>query len=105
MQKIPLNLAREGMILAREVVRPDKPDSPALFGKGMTLSAAHIERLGQMGIHGIVVEGRPVAMEDDETLAVQLEKLEARFARAGQDVFMQKLQDVLRRHIMRMMGT
>lgn len=105
MQKIPINLAREGMILAKEVVRVDRPDGPPLFGKGMVLSASHIERLANMGIQAIVVEGRPVDMEGDESLADQLNHLEARFARAGQDAFMQKLQAALRRHITRMTGS
>lgn len=103
MQKIPLNLAREGMTLAKEVVRPDKPDGPPLFGKGMALTATHIERLANMGIQAIVVEGRPVAMEGEESLDTQLQQLDARFARAGQDPYMQKLFVALRSHITKMM--
>ena len=92
------------MILAKEVVRPEKPDGPPLFGKGMTLSAAHIERLAAMGIQSIVVEGRPVAMEGDESLDDQLKCLEERFVRSGQDAFMKKLQAAMQRHITKMMG-
>ena len=104
MQKIPLSLARDGMILAKEVVRPEKPDGPPLFGRGMTLSASHIERLAGMGIQSIVVEGRPVVMEGDESLEDQLKNLEERFLRCGQDAFMRKLKAALQRHITRMMG-
>ena len=104
MQKIPLTLAQDGMILAKEVVRPEKPDGPPLFGKGMALSATHIERLAGLGIQSIVVEGRPVVMEGDESLEVQLRNLEERFVRCGQDPFMQRLKGALQRHLTRMMG-
>jgi hypothetical protein len=104
MQKIPLSLARNGMILAKEVVRPEKPEGPPLFGKGMTLSDTHIERLAGLGIQTIVVEGRPVVMEGDESLGDQLNNLEERFTRCGQDAFMQKLKAALQRHIAKMMG-
>ena len=103
MQNIPINLATEGMILAKEVVRPDKPDGPPLFGKEMVLSASHIERLASMGVQAIVVQGRPVSMEDDESLEEQLINLEARFTRVGQDAFMNKLKTTLIRHITKMM--
>lgn len=103
MQKIPISLARDGMILAKEVVRPEKPDGPPLFGKGMSLSASHIERLVQMGVQSIVVEGRPVVMEGDRSLEEQLQDLETRFARCEQDAFMQKLKAALQRYITRTM--
>ena len=101
MQNIPLSLAQDGMVLAKEVVRPEKPDGPPLFGKGMALSSSHIERLAQMGIQFIVVEGRPVVMEGDLSTDEQLEKLEARFARCGTDPLMQTLKAAVERHIAR----
>jgi hypothetical protein len=104
MQKIPLILARDGMILAKEIVHPDKSNGPPLFGKGLRLSAAHIERLANIGIQAVVVEGRPVVMEGDAGLDDQLKSLEDRFVRCGQDPFMQQLKAALQRHITRMLG-
>jgi hypothetical protein len=93
------------MVLAKEVVRPEKPDGPPLFGKGMTLSVSHIARLTQMGVQSVVVEGRPVVMEGEETLEEQLKKLDARFARVEQDIVMEKLKIALQQHITRSMET
>ena len=103
MQKIPLNLAQEGMVLAKEVVRPDKPDGPSLFGKGMALTTAHIERLGDMGIQAVVVEGRPVVMEGEESLEELLAKMEARFARVKGNAVMDKMSETMGRHLSKMM--
>lgn len=104
MQKIPLMLAQDGMILAKEIVHPDKSNGPPLFGKGMRLSATHIERLANIGIQTVVVEGRPVVIEGDASLDDQLKCLDDRFIHCGQDPFMQRLKSALQRHITRMLG-
>jgi hypothetical protein len=104
MQKIHLYLVRDGMVLGKEVVRPERSAGPPLFGKGMTLSAAHIERLATMGIQAIVVEGGPVAIEGDASLEQQLNDLDERFSRWEYDAVMQKIKASLHRHINKLMG-
>lgn len=105
MQNIPLPLARPGMVLAREVLRPTRPNGPVLFGRGVTLNEAAIERLQQIGVEFITVKGRPVAMESDETLEEQLDKLNRRFHSVEHDPGMMKLKQLFRKQIMRSMGT
>jgi hypothetical protein len=97
-------LAQDGMILAKGIVHPDKSNGPPLFGKGMRLSATHIERLANIGIQTVVVEGRPVVMEGDASLDDQLKSLDERFVHCGKDPFMQQLKAALQRHITRTLG-
>lgn len=103
MQNIPLAMAREGMVLAREVMRPDRPDGPVLFGRGATLTETAIERLRQLGIEVVTVEGRPLKLETDESLEEQLNKLELRFRPAAHDPMMLRLRDLIRRQIIHSM--
>jgi len=91
------------MVLAREVMRPEKPDGPPLFGKGAVLSASQIERLAAIGVRSVVVEGRPVVVEGEEPLDEQLRRLERRLSRASRDPFMERLRDALCRHLTRIM--
>ena len=103
MQTIPLTLAQPGMVLAKEVTRPEKPDGPALFGKGTELSESAIDRLKQLGVATITVEGHPVVMEDDESLDQQLAGLDQRFRHVERDPYMMKIKALIRKQIVRSM--
>ena len=79
MQTIPITLAQPDMVLEQPVMRSDKPDGLPVFGKGIKLTQAGIERLKQIGVQAITVEGHPVVIEGEETLEQILADMEHRF--------------------------
>jgi len=101
MQTISLKQATSGMVLARDVLKPDTASSVLICGKGMELTDALIERLQRMGITRVTVQGHPVAGEGEATLEEQLLRLDVRFKRHEKDPLMAKLKDVYRRLIIR----
>jgi hypothetical protein len=104
MQRIPISLAQSGMILAKDVVRTENPNGPAICGKGVELTESLIERLRTMGIQSITVQGHPVWMEGDKTLDQLLEDLERRFSRVADDQYAGKLKEIYKDHLIRSMG-
>ena len=104
MQNIPIELAEPEMILAREVRRADNINGPPVCGKGVVLTLSLLERLKSIGIKNLCVEGHPVSMEGDMTLAEQMESLERRFVKVGDDPLMMKLKEIYRNQIVRSMG-
>jgi len=59
-QKIPLKLARQGMILAKPVLRDN---GLVLVAEGAEISDVLLARLGKMDIETVVVKGNPVDLE------------------------------------------
>ena len=105
MQHIPLQLAKDGMILAREVARPDNPSGAPICGKGVELTSSLIERLKNMDVQHVCVEGHPVWLEGDKTLDEQLAELHRRFRKVGSHPLMNKVRDIFAAQIMKSMGT
>jgi len=60
MQKIPLNLARPGMILAKPVARAD---GIAVAAAGSEISESLLSRFESMGVDHLVVEGEPISLD------------------------------------------
>ena len=104
MQKIPLSLARPGMVLARDVRKDDDDVSPPICGKGIPLSEALIARLEMMGIQAVTVEGKPVSMEGDRTPDEMLALLDRRFSKVMDDPLMAGLKGIYRDLIMNTTG-
>jgi len=104
MQRIPISLARSGMVLARDLVRPENPAGPAICGKGMELTESLLERLQNMGIQSLTVQGHPVWMEGDKTLDEQLHELDHRFSRVAGDPLALRLKEVYRNYLISSMG-
>jgi hypothetical protein len=104
MQKIPFSLAQPGMILAKDIVRADNPSGPAICGKGVELTDSLIERLRNMGIQSITVQGHPVWMEGDKTLEELLADLDRRFSRVADDPYAARLKEIYKDHLIRSMG-
>jgi len=77
-QRILLAQAGEGMILAKEILNPD---GMVLCGAGTPLSPALIERLANMDVIDITVEGHPVNIEGEKTLQEELQEIDLRFQR------------------------
>ena len=104
MQTIPLKLAQAGMVLAREIRNPDNPDGPPVCGKGMALTSALIDRLGQKGIASVTVEGHPVKIEGEKTLDEMLAELDRRFRKVDGDAGMRMLKEIYRQQTIRAAG-
>lgn len=104
MQKIPITLAAAGMVLSKEILNADNPGSMPICGKGIKLTDSLIERLKQMGVQSVVVEGHPVSLEGEINLEQMLASLDRRFRRVEQDELMRTVKDIYRRHIMKTMG-
>ena len=104
MQKIPISLAKPGMVLAKEVRKEEDDVSPPICGKGLVLTESLLSRLDKMGIQAVAVEGHPVEMEGDKTLDELLNALDKRFSKVMDEPLMIKLKDIYREHIIQSMG-
>ncbi len=104
MQKIPISLATNGMVLAKEIKSSDDPSSMTICGKGVRLTESLIDRLRQMGIQTMTVEGHPVAVAGDASLEEMLAALDKRFIRVANDPLMTKIKELYRKQIERSMG-
>jgi hypothetical protein len=105
MQTIPFKLAKAGMVLAKDVLKPDASSAMPICGKGMVLTDSLIERMGRMGVARVTVQGHPVMVEGEATLEQQLARLDARFKRHEGDPLMRKMKEIYQRLIIRMMET
>lgn len=95
MQKIPLNLAKAGMILAKPVTRPD---GIAVAAAGSELSDSLLERLDTMGVSQVVVEGEPVRLDGapgGTSFDKRLERLDFLFRRYPDDKWMGQIRRLL----------
>ncbi|HMK50073.1 MAG TPA: hypothetical protein VK435_08470 [Thermodesulfovibrionales bacterium] len=101
MQKIPLTLAYEGLILAQDIRNEDNPDGPPLCGRGVTLTESLISRLNRMGVQAISVEGHPIRMDGEKTLEEELAVLDERFKKVKDDPLMKKLKELYRVQIVK----
>lgn len=92
MQKIPLNLARPGMVLAKPVLRDN---GLVLVAENTELSESLLQRLERMDIETITVQGHPVDLGDggENTYAQRMSRLEHLFRRHGQDAWMLKVRE------------
>jgi len=97
MQKIPLNLASPGMVLAKAVKRDD---GLVIIAEKTELTQSLIGRLESMGIKRILVEGEPVDMGGaggGTSAKKRIERLDYLF-RKHQDRWMQKFKGLLKRY-------
>lgn len=101
MQNIPILLVSSGMVIAKDVMRPDNPEGFPVCGKGTPLSDSLIERLKQIGVQSITVEGHPVKMEGEVSPEEQLAALEKRFRKISGDPIMTLVKEKFQNHIIR----
>jgi hypothetical protein len=104
MQTISISLAASGMVLAGEIRSSHEPNARVLCGKGVTLTESLINRLRQMGIESVSVEGHPVKMEGEQTVGDMLAALDERFSRVAHDPLMMRIKEIYKRQILRSMG-
>ena len=96
MQRIPLQFAKPGMVLAEPLLRDD---GIPLVGAGFELTDAVIERFRQMGVAVIVVAGNgPGRSVELARIASELPRL---FRRQRANPFMMGLQGILSKHYAR----
>lgn len=98
MQKIPIQRAAAGMVLAKPVARDN---GMVLVAAGTALTEQLLFRLENMGVEQIVVEGNPVDLSGGrggEIAAQKLERLEYLFRNFTNDTYMQSIKTVVRAH-------
>jgi hypothetical protein len=97
MQKIPLSLAKPGMIFAKPVLRDN---GLVLVAEHTELSESLLERLTRMEIETITVQGHPVDMGDrgESPYALRMARLEHLFRRHLDDAWMQRVREHLRQY-------
>jgi hypothetical protein len=66
------------MVLGKEILNPE---GMVLCGAGTPLTPALIERLINMDVVDITVEGHPVILGDEKTLQEELHEIDLRFQR------------------------
>jgi len=76
-QQILTLQAKEGMILAKDVMTPE---NRVLCGKGTNLTTTLLERFQKMDIVHLTVEGHPVSTPGERSLQEELQDIEARFS-------------------------
>ena len=97
MQKIPLNLAKPGMRLAKAVLNEK---GLVLCGEGVELNDALISRLSSLNINKITVEGHPVDTgAEEKPLDEQLQDLEKRFEKVKSDPLMKMIKSIFEKQI------
>jgi hypothetical protein len=104
MQKIPLMLAKAGMILARDVFRGDSPVGMPICGKDTVLTDTLITRLDQMDVQSVYVEGHPVWEEGERSFDEILQDLDMRFGKCRQEPLNSMLYDIYKAHLTKTMG-
>jgi hypothetical protein len=94
MQKIPLKLAKPGMILARSVTREN---GITVVAEGFELTESLILRLEGMKVERVVVKGNPVRMEGGGATAFdeRLARLDHLFRAYEKDQWMRKVKAFL----------
>lgn len=95
MQKIPLALAKAGMKLAKPAV---KEGGMVIAAAGMELTERLIERLENMNVEAVVVEGDPLdpSAGEDTPFARIAERLDHLFRRHDGNPAMVEMKDTLR---------
>lgn len=104
MQRIPVVLAKAGMVLARDVMSPGQSDGIPICGRGLSLTEGMIERLSRMGVESVCVAGHPLVLEGESSLEDLLGALDRRFERVQGDPLTLKIRDLYRNHLQKAWG-
>jgi hypothetical protein len=93
MQKVPINLASPGMILAKPIMN-DK--GMPLCAEGTSLTETLIDRLRAMNITVLTVKGHPLGGESAaKTPEEKIQEIEERFLPVKGDPLMDKVRDAI----------
>lgn len=100
MQKIPLNLAKPGMKLAKPILRDN---GLVLVTENTELSEALLERLERMEVATVTVQGNPVVLDGEggtNPYAIRAERLEHLFRKQRDDPWMSQLHAHLKNYFL-----
>jgi hypothetical protein len=93
MPKVPVDKLEPGMKLSRPLIAKG---GMVLLGEGTELTEKWIDRIQEMDVDGIFIDGPSEQSEPkDESLA----KLDARFRSVEREPYMGRLKQVVRKHI------
>lgn len=104
MQRIPLLLAKPGMILARDVFRDASSNGIPICSKSTELTDALIARLENMDIQTVHVEGHPIWEEGARSLNDLLKDLDYRFSKTLQNPLNIMLLNIYKSYLIKSMG-
>ena len=97
MQKIPLDMATDGMVLAKPV---ERENGVVLMGEGTELTEGLIEKLKALDIKAITVKGRPVDTGIEEKPLEQLySELDNRFSLVSSDKLCNQIKELIKNDI------
>jgi len=96
MQRIKLEQAAPGMILAKRV---ENERGMALCKEGTELTDSILLRFENAGIASISVEGRPVVVEGEKPFEEMLNEVERRFAKTVSDPVMAGIREMVVRNL------
>jgi hypothetical protein len=89
MQKVPIELVKPGMVLAKPITNDA---GMALCAEDTVLTETIIERLIRMNVSHMTLKGHPVDLGGEaKTKEQKIEELKARFSRVQGDPLMQKI--------------
>ena len=101
MQKIPINSAQKGMVLASDVFQPGSASTIPMCGKGVILTEALIERMIRLEIQTVSVEGHPVTLPGELSLETQLIDLDRRFKKVNDEPRMIRIKEMFRKNFIK----
>ena len=104
MQKIPLNSAKAGMVLAKDIFRSESPIGIPVCGKGTELTDALIARFANMDIATVYVAGHPVWEEGGKSIDDFMRELDDRFSKTIQEPLNAMLHEIYKTHLIKSMG-
>ncbi|GAB6162584.1 hypothetical protein JCM12298_17430 [Desulfothermus naphthae] len=93
MQKIPVDKAKAGMVLAKPVL---KENGMVLIAEGTELKENHFPILRKQGVKFIVVKGNPLDLGEGAygfSVKKRLERLDHLFRRHQDNLWMQKVKE------------
>ena len=98
MQKVPIDMVKPGMVLAKTVLNEK---GMALCAEGTELTAAIIERLMRMNVSHLALKGHPVELGlETKTREQRVQELIMRFSRVQGDPIMDKLESSIEHAIL-----
>ena len=103
MQKIPLMLAKAGMVLAKDVFRGDTPTGMPICGKDTVLTDDLIMRLDHLDVQSVTVQGHPVWEEGELSYEDLLRELDRRFEKTMQEPLNVILYDIHKAQLIKSM--
>jgi hypothetical protein len=93
MPKIPVAKLEPGMILAKPIMTPN---GMVMLGEGTVLTEKWVERIQDMGIPSVLIDGPPVqTISREDALA----NLDTRFALVESKPFMNSIKKIVKEHI------